>query len=232
MRERIVLVRHMPRRPQDRLSRMLLERGYQVDWCAPVDGEPLPEPDGPFAAAVVYGGMQSANDGPERPYLGAEIEWLRRWVGAGRPVLGICLGGQLLARALGARVAAHPQGLREVGYRRIEPTESGRGFLPGPLHVYHWHGEGFELPAGAELLARGETFPNQAFRFGEHTYGVQFHPEVTVEIMKCWMDETPAMLQMPGAHPAERQLQEAERYDAPMGAWLARFLTTWPGHRT
>ncbi|MCH8038211.1 MAG: glutamine amidotransferase, partial [Proteobacteria bacterium] len=83
------------------------------------------------------------------------------------------------------------------------------------------------VPAGAELLATGPVFPNQAYRYGRNAYGLQFHPEVTVPVMSRWMKEAGHMLAYPNAQPRERQLADAERYDAPLEAWLERFLDDW-----
>jgi GMP synthase (glutamine-hydrolysing) len=143
--------------------------------------------------------------------------------------LGICLGSQLLARALGGRVSRHEEGLHEIGYVEIAPTPASNGFLPGPLHVYHWHNEGFEVPATAQLLATGPVFPNQAFRYGEKAYGIQFHPEMGPEVTARWMREAAHMLEEPGAQPAERQMADAKRYDPGMEAWLRGFLNSWLG---
>ncbi len=169
---------------------------------------------------MVYGGVQSANDDG---YIQGEIDWIRDWVGSGRPYLGLCLGGQLLARAFGAEVFRHPQGLHEIGFVRINPA-SDPGFLPEPLHVYQWHKEGFDLPDGATLLARGEVFENQAFRLGESAYAIQFHPEVTPKIMADWMRDAEASLSAPGASPKAQQLEDAKRHNGAIDVWLDRFL--------
>jgi GMP synthase (glutamine-hydrolysing) len=97
------------------------------------------------------------------------------------------------------------------------------------MHVYHWHKEGFELPDGAELLAVGPTFPNQAYRYGDKAYGIQFHPEVTGQVMARWCAEAAHMLEAPGAQDAERQVAAAKRFDAPMERWLDGFFDLWLG---
>ena len=139
----------------------------------------------------------------------------------------LCLGGQLLARVLGAEVRLHREGLHEIGYTPIAPSDEAAGFVDGLSHVYHWHKEGFDLPAGAELLARGPIFPNQAFRYDDNVYALQFHPEVSVPVMRRWMIEAAHMLESPGAHPPERQLADAAQFDAPLEAWLNDFLDHW-----
>lgn len=223
MKKRALIIRHMKVMRNDRVSGQLKAAGFSLDYRCPAEGEALPEFDEGHALAVVYGGVQSANDDG---YIREEIAWIRDWVLAGRPYLGLCLGGQLLARALGAPVAGHRAGRHEIGFVEISPAGDD-GFLTAPLRVYQWHKEGFEIPDGAELLATGEVFPNQAFRFGSAAYGLQFHPEVTPEIMHGWMKEAAAMLDAPGASSPEQQIEDAAAYSTGMGRWLKNFLSGW-----
>ncbi len=226
MSKRVLLIDHPVGHRDDRASARLAERGWRVQWCGPGKGEALPEPDG-FDAAVVYGGAESANDDTTLPHIKAELDWIGAWLKTGKPFLGLCLGGQLVARVLGAEVRLHREGLHEIGYTPIAPSDEAAGFVDGLSHVYHWHKEGFDLPAGAELLARGPVFPNQAFRYGDNVYALQFHPEVSVPVMRRWMTEAAHMLESPGAHPPERQLADAAQFDAPLEAWLNDFLDHW-----
>lgn len=143
-----------------------------------------------FAGLVVMGGPMNVDQTDRHPYLATEVEWLRAAVGAGLPTLGICLGAQLLAKALGARV--YPHRIKEIGWYEIElaPEAAGDALLAdsGPREtVFHWHGDTFDLPAGAVRLARGEGCENQAFRYGPCAYGVQFHPEMTAEMVDTWL---------------------------------------------
>ena len=227
MKQTIILIDHPVSQRDDRASVRLAEMGYAVEWCCPGKGEALPDPAGEHVAAVVYGGVESVNDGAEKPHIAAELKWIEGWMKTGKPYLGICLGAQLLARTLGARVAPHPEGLHEIGYVPVNPMPAADGLAAGLSHVYHWHTEGFEVPAGAELLFEGPVFPNQAFQYGGNAYGLQFHPEVTVAGMSRWMREAAHMLTAPNAHPRDRQLADAAKYDAPLADWLNRFLDRW-----
>ena len=115
------------------------------------------------AGAAIFGGPQSANDNEE--FVHREIDWIGVPLRDKKPYLGICLGAQMMARHLGARVYPASEGHAEVGYYPIRPTEAGRKVCAEwPDHVYQWHREGFELPSGGELLAEGDAFSIQAFR--------------------------------------------------------------------
>jgi GMP synthase (glutamine-hydrolysing) len=149
-------------------------------------GDPFPE--GKYAAMVVLGGPMSAND----PEMKDELSGIGRALDAGLPVLGICLGSQLIAKALGARVYRNT-GL-EIGWEPVYLTDSGKndpvlGGIPSPSTFFHWHGETFDLPEGAERLAWSERTRHQAFRYGRNVYGLQFHPEVTAEMIEDWWSQ-------------------------------------------
>jgi GMP synthase (glutamine-hydrolysing) len=139
--------------------------------------------------APLGGSMQSWNE-EALPYLGRQRAFLREAVEEGVPVLGICLGGQLLARALGADVREADR--LEAGWLEIEPTEEAAGdpllaHLRGPVGVYQWHTDVFDLPAGSVRLARSAQSENQAFRYGDRSWGLQFHPEVDAPLFAGWM---------------------------------------------
>ena len=226
--EKILLIAHSNWR-DGRLVPLLEAKGYALTWRCPALGDSLPGDDGGYAGAIVLGGVQSANDAESQPYLRQEIDWIARRVASGRRILGICLGAQLLARALEAEVAPHSDGMNEIGYYPVYPTLEGLDLIPAGLHVYHWHKEGFELPAGAELLARGDAFPNQAYRYGSSTYGLQFHPEVTTGVAAAWIKGAAHHLVHPGAQPAERQMALALRFDRALHSWFDNFLDRWLG---
>ena len=95
------------------------------------------------------------------------------------------------------------------------------------MQVFQWHKEGFELPDGAELLAEGDAYPNQAYRYGANAYAIQFHPEVTEAMHRQWVQRGAQRLSEPGAQPAEEQLRNRHRYDQQVEQWLDRFLPYW-----
>ena len=136
---------------------------------------------------IVMGGPQSAND--PLPALHRELELIGQAIQAGVPVLGICLGSQLIAKALGARVYRNPE--KEIGWAPIYFTEAGGSDAlfsgaPSPTTFFHWHGETFDLPSGAEWLAYSDRCRHQAFRYGKNVYGIQFHPEITPAMIEDW----------------------------------------------
>jgi len=139
---------------------------------------------------VFMGGPMSAND--DLPWIRGELALIERAAAAGKPVLGVCLGAQLVAKALGARVYRNP--VKEIGWYPVHWTEAARrdallDGLSGPETVFHWHGETFDLPAGAEWLAYSEACRHQAFRVGDNVYGFQFHLEVTPEMIADWASQ-------------------------------------------
>jgi GMP synthase-like glutamine amidotransferase len=148
------------------------------------------------SGAVIFGGPMSANDPDD--FVKQEIDWISVPLAEEKPFLGICLGAQMMAKNLGGRVDPHPQGAAEIGYYPIRPTDAGRQACPDwPCHVYQWHREGFDLPRGAELLAEGDLFEVQAFRYGPSAYAVQFHPEVTHAMMCRWTTRAHERLSLP-----------------------------------
>jgi GMP synthase (glutamine-hydrolysing) len=138
------------------------------------------------------GGPMNVDETERYPALAHEVAWLQKAVEAEIPVLGVCLGSQLLAKALGARVYANR--VKEIGWYDIELVSSAAddplfAGSPQTINIFQWHGDTFDLPAGAVQLARSPQCENQAFRFGKSAYGLQFHLEVTAEIIDDWLGE-------------------------------------------
>jgi len=221
----VLVVLHQERSTPGRIGNALRALGFSLDIRRPRFDDALPPTLEQHAGAVIFGGPMSANDADD--YVRREIDWIAVPLLEQRPFLGIRLGAQMLAKQLGARVAPHASGRAEIGYYPIRPTPAGLKICPGwPERVYHWHREGFELPAGTELLAEGDDFPVQAFRTGR-AFDFQFHPDVTTTMMHCWTARGADHLDMPGAHPPHQHFAGRACYDVVERAWLGQFLNDW-----
>jgi GMP synthase-like glutamine amidotransferase len=177
----ITLFQHGSDESAGEIAICLTEWGVPYTTIRLFDGEALPEnlPSG----LIILGGQMSVNDSARYPFFSEEKRIIREMVAAGKPVLGICLGAQMIASAFGEAVIGGPG---ELGWTCIQGCGGGtRQLFPEIFTVFHWHHETFRLPPGAELLATGFVVRNQAFRLGS-AVGVQFHPEVTGEIISCW----------------------------------------------
>lgn len=223
----VLIILHQEHSTPGRLGELLRVRGYGLDVRRPRFGDELPGSLEGHAGVIVFGGPMSAND--RDPWIRRELDWIAVPLAEQKPFLGICLGAQLLARHLGEHVGPHPQGRVEVGYYPIEPTEQGESVCACsfPRRVYQWHREGFELPRGATLLARGGDFEAQAFRYGRAAFAFQFHPEVTFAIICRWLARNGGRPASPGAHPCHRHFEGWLRHDRAVARWSKSFLTSW-----
>ena len=182
--KKIAIVVHQEHSRPGRVGALLEKRGYELHRLCPNLGCNLPEDMSDYAGVVIFGGPMSANDCGTLAGIKCELDWIPKVVEAGVPYLGLCLGAQLLTRAVGGRVGPHPEGKVEIGYVDIEPTEAGRAWFKAPMKVYQWHREGMTIPDCCELLATNDTYPVQGFRCGANAFGFQFHPEVTLEMKR------------------------------------------------
>lgn len=173
------------------LAGWLGEGGWSLDVRRPYAGEALPADLDGHAGLIVLGGPMSVHDQADFPHLARAEDLVRLAVARGLPTLGVCLGAQLIAKALGARVA--PNRVKEIGVDRVRLTPAGAAdplfFGLGPeVPVFQWHGDTFDLPPGAVLLAESPACRHQAFRLGTRAYGLQFHLEVTEGMVASWAD--------------------------------------------
>ncbi|MEO6828590.1 MAG: gamma-glutamyl-gamma-aminobutyrate hydrolase family protein, partial [Acidobacteriaceae bacterium] len=178
-----VAIRHIQFEDMGTLEPLLQRRGYRTEYCG---AETLGGEITKVAAAdilIVLGAPIGACDEDVYPFLNYELSLIRQQLDAQRPLLGICLGAQLMARVLGAPVAAMAR--KEIGFSPVELTASGLqsplSGLPDDTAVLHWHGDQFAIPSGAESLARTALCPHQAFAVGKHALGLQFHLEADTE---------------------------------------------------
>jgi GMP synthase (glutamine-hydrolysing) len=222
-------VRHVPFEDLGVLEPFLRRQGYDVryiDACT----DDLSAIDAAAAdLLVVLGGPIGAYDEEVYPFLTAELELVRARLAADKPLLGVCLGAQIMARVLGAKVG--PMGVKEIGFSPLTLTEAGRASplaLLGDAPVLHWHGDQFDIPAGAERLAYTDICPNQAFAVGRNTLGLQFHLEADPAKLERWLVGHACELGSAGIDPREIRAQIAAHGPALtalasqiVGRWLA-----------
>ena len=158
----------------------LRAHGFTVSSTRFFESAELPGPDA-VDFLIVMGGPMSVNDTAELPWLAAEQRFIRDYIDTGKPVLGVCLGAQLIAGSLGADV--YPNAVKEIGWFPVQAratSDSAVFEFPASETVFHWHGETFDLPPGAIRLAASEACENQAFQIGKRVIGLQFHLETTL----------------------------------------------------
>jgi GMP synthase-like glutamine amidotransferase len=176
-------------------------RGATITYTRFFAGELPPDPDA-YDLLVVLGGPMGVHDDAEIPWLAAEKAALKTALDAGKPVLGLCLGAQLIAAVLGARVFANTH--REIGWWPVErlPEAAEHPFaacFPERLVTFHWHGDTFDIPEGATPLFRSEACANQGFAVGDRVLALQFHPEITPEAVQAWIAASDGYHRAPGA---------------------------------
>ena len=189
-----VVIQHVAHEGPGSLAQAVRQRGAGMRVVRADAGDAVPRPDAvaDMAGLVVLGGPMGVSN--DLPWLAGERALLRSAVEAGLPVLGICLGAQQLAAALGGEVTRGPApecGVGEVHLTAAALDDPLFGPAPTPLPCVHWHGDTFSLPPGAVHLARNDAYENQAFRVGARAYGLQFHVEVTGALVAHWGPHLP-----------------------------------------
>jgi GMP synthase-like glutamine amidotransferase len=177
--------------PPGSFADVIAERGHALDTWAIAREPAPPQPIDDYGAVLLLGGAMHADQEADHPWLRHEDELIRRLLDRRMPVLGVCLGGQLLAKAVGARVG--PAAAPEIGWHEVELVDGDDpvlGVLPPRFPAFQWHFYAFDVPPGGHELARSAVCP-QAFRLGDAAWGVQFHPEVTAEIVTRWAELSP-----------------------------------------
>ncbi|MDJ0794020.1 MAG: gamma-glutamyl-gamma-aminobutyrate hydrolase family protein [Woeseiaceae bacterium] len=189
-RPKVLVFQHVPFEPLGTLDPLLKDAGFRIRYVN-FGREPKQRPDlDRYEALIVLGGPMNADQINTYPNLLTEVEIIREAVEEGMSVLGICLGAQLLAKALGGSVSRNE--VREIGWCDVEMTDAG---LQDPVlstfeptqEVFQWHEDGISLPASCELLASSPASRVQAFRYGDHAYGFQFHLEANRPLIERWL---------------------------------------------
>lgn len=224
MTRKLVLVRHGDDPPDDRVVSFAVEAGFEPVLLRPFKGDRLGTPGPDVAGSVIYGGPYNVFDEDLHPFLKEEADWIRACMARDIPLLGICQGAQQIARVLGAHVGSPDSGVHEFGYYPITPTPEGQDFLPGTLYMTQAHFHTFDIPQGAVRLAGSPLYPNQAFRHGARTYGLQFHPECTIEGFRRWQSRPWAAYGKPGAQTKAEQDRLMAEHDSAQADWFYGFL--------
>jgi GMP synthase (glutamine-hydrolysing) len=209
----LYVFQHIPCEGPGRLLDFAKVHGIPLRMIHLMEGDSLPE-DYDCAALVVLGGSMNVDEEELYPWLKPETAYIREAVGRNVPVLGLCLGGQLLAKAMGGRVTQN--GRKEIGNFKVVLTPAGEldplfTDFPRCYPVFQWHGDTFSSLGEGKLLASSEWCAHQAFRIGTHAYGLQFHVEVTAEMAASWLTEYNQELIAEGLDPAPILAEFKER---------------------
>lgn len=227
---RVHYFQHVPFEGLGSIGDWLQAHGHRVSATRWFAGEQAPDPLD-IDALVVMGGPMNVDDHAEYPWLSGEKAFIRRCIDGGMPVLGVCLGAQLIAAGLGAEVTPNP--VKEIGWFPVRADTDGGPWaevLPPSFDAFHWHGDTFALPEGARHLARSEACAQQAFAYGRQVVGLQCHLEVSAAGAKALIENSAEDLVPSGAYvqSAEAMLAQPQRFeranrlmDAVLSHWLA-----------
>ena len=188
---KVIIIKHIGIEGPGTIADFLNDNNIPYKVIDIFNGESLPDSCSDTSAIITLGGPMNVYEEDKYPFLKKEDEFLKEAIEKDLPTLGFCLGAQLIAKAKGAIVMKAPE--KEIGWFKISLDRNGthdplfRDF-PRGIDVFQWHGDTFEIPDGAIKLAESELCPNQAFRIGNNVYGLQFHIEVTGEMIQQWID--------------------------------------------
>lgn len=189
MNKKLLVLQHVDCEGLGYFEEPLIKAGLNLKFIKLYEGKTVPDVTN-FNALIVLGGYMNVYEEDTYPFLKSEDVAIKETIDANIPYLGVCLGAQLLAKALDAKVYANE--VKEIGFYDVELTESGKADslfegLPANLESFQWHGDTFDLPKGAELLASSKLCTHQAFRY-QNAYGLQFHLETTSKMISQWCE--------------------------------------------
>ena len=233
-----LVLRHVEHEHLGTVARALVQARQPYRYVDVFRGDPVPGDLAGCGGLIVMGGPMGVYESDKHPFLKDELRILREAAQAGYPVLGICLGAQLVASALGARV--YPGQQKEIGWYPVEvtaPEDELTAALPARFMAFHWHSDTFDLPAGAVRLFRSDLYENQGFRWGSNVCAVQFHFEVTGKMVEEWLEDPGCRAELAAvpevsAEMILRQTAEwGEGLEALSGMVFARFLARAFSHK-
>ena len=217
---------HVPFEGPGVIADWIRKQGYQFSYTRFYNGEKLPEASD-VDMLIIMGGPMDVFDYHVHPWMGDEIEWVKEFILSGKPVLGICLGAQIIAAALGEDVYPGPH--REIGWHNLQFFPALGDFkifkdLPTTRKVFHWHGDTFNIPQGATRIAASQAFPNQGFIYDKKIMALQFHLELTPDSIKELVDNCRDEL-VEGPHiQSEKEILSEQKYFQPNQELLYQFL--------
>lgn len=226
----VTVIRHLAFEDIGSFSQVFDNRGMDVDYVEAglhdlAEIEPLSDD-----LLLILGGPISVNDVEDYPFLLTELDLLKVRLAADKPTLGICLGAQLMARALGSTI--YSGGRKEIGWYDLQVHDAGEvagmhWLDKSNTRMLHWHGETFDIPEGATSLASSELFANQAFSYGRRCLAVQFHPEVTASGLERWyIGHTGEIASTPGISVASLRA-DSQQYAGQLEVCAGNFLNQW-----
>ncbi len=226
--KKALLILHQKTSEAGNLEKKLIQRGFILEYSRPPLGDILPTNIEKYDAIIIFGGPMSVNDHDQ--FIQDEINWIGKVLKSKVPFLGICLGAQMLAKHLGCKVKKNSNNLSEIGFYKIKPTTIGIKMFETQNVFYQFHSEGFELPNGCDLLAKGDIFQNQAFKY-KNCYGLQFHPEVNIYLHLKWtflvLLKKPNLFFKKGSQNIFYQLFLRIKYNNSISKWLDIFLDNY-----
>lgn len=223
-----LVIQHLDIEPPALIANTLSEAGHHISSVHLDRGEQLPSDLSGINGVIIMGGPQSAND--ETDYIRNEIAWVKQALHEEAPMLGVCLGAQIMAKAAGAAVFASP--VRELGWHPVYHTVETEGdplfsHLPDGLGVFQWHGETFSLTDDMTLVATHPDVPAQAFRLGRAQYGLQFHVEVTEAMIESWIAHGESERNELGIEGIRLLHKDSSLYLETMQHYCTRMVSSW-----
>jgi len=225
-----LILQHVKIEPPNLIGEVLRDAGHSLHTLHLNCGDTLPADTRDFSGVVIMGGPQSAND-THLDYIRDELAWIGERIREGMPMLGVCLGAQMMARAAGGSVSTSPE--REVGWYPLYPTGDAVSdplfsALPARgLTMLQWHGETFALPESATLLVTHNKVPGQAFRLGRAQYGMQFHCEVDAPLIEQWLAAGDSERAWLGETGIERLHEQTPQFLDPMRGFCRQITRNW-----